>query len=181
MRLAFDCGISFVLKMASQETPSRCLKRQRFLFDEIESGILSEEDDNILMDPPRGKVVCFDALMSDCNELGGKRGIKGEEEGDILCLGVEDVHGSTGEEIGCTNEDNQAVSINAAEDTHSGESVSASNTRIDCIDLPSFIQQTDILMSLMQGVVDSFADLNFAMATEDIIIIIIIIIINFTG
>ena len=142
-------------------------KRRRFLFDEIESGVLSEEDDNILMDSPRGKVVCFDASMSDCNELGGKRGGKSVEEGDILCLGIEDVHGSAGEEIGFTDEDNQAVSINAAEDTHSGESVSASNTRIDCIDLPSFIQQTDILMSLMQGVVDSFPDLNFAMATGD--------------
>jgi len=43
----FDCGIS-LLQDGSSGNAVRKRKRQHF-FDEIESGILSEEDDNILV------------------------------------------------------------------------------------------------------------------------------------
>ena len=52
------------LKKAAQETASTNKKRQRFFFDEIESGVLSEEDDNILVGPPRGKLIYFDACTT---------------------------------------------------------------------------------------------------------------------
>ena len=52
------------LKMAAQETPSTNRKRQWFLFDEIESGVLSEEDDNILVGPPRRKLIYFDTCAT---------------------------------------------------------------------------------------------------------------------
>ena len=39
-------------KMVALETPSRNRKRQQFLFDDIESNVLSEEDDNVLVGAP---------------------------------------------------------------------------------------------------------------------------------
>jgi len=47
----FDCGISLPQDGSSANAIEK-RKRQQFLFDEIESGILSEEDNNILIGAP---------------------------------------------------------------------------------------------------------------------------------
>lgn len=52
--------------MALQETLSK--NRKGLLFDEIESSILSEEDNNILMGCLRVKLVYFGASTTDCKE-----------------------------------------------------------------------------------------------------------------
>ena len=46
--------------MATQETPSRNRKRRRFLFDDIESDVLSDGDDNIIAGVPQEKLFSFD-------------------------------------------------------------------------------------------------------------------------
>ena len=45
-------------KMAALETLLRNRKRQPFLFDDIESGILSE-DNNVLVGAPPGQLICL--------------------------------------------------------------------------------------------------------------------------
>ena len=51
--------------MAAQETPSRNRKRLRFLFEDIESDILSGEGDNVLVDKAsREQVFYFNTSTS---------------------------------------------------------------------------------------------------------------------
>ena len=46
-------------KMAALEILSRNRKGQPFLFDDIESSILSEEDNNVLVGAPPGQFICL--------------------------------------------------------------------------------------------------------------------------
>ena len=47
--------------MSDQVTPSRNRKRQRFLFDDVENSVISEEDDNVLVGAPlRGQLIYSD-------------------------------------------------------------------------------------------------------------------------
>ena len=46
-------------KMAALEIPSRNRKTQPFLFDDIESSVLSEEDNNVLVGAPPGQFTCL--------------------------------------------------------------------------------------------------------------------------
>ena len=77
---------------------------------------------------------------------------------NVTALDIEVAHGIVGEGIDDFLDEGNEVHTNAVE-IDSGRSVSASNTD------PSFIQQADILQSMVQGVADAFPDLIFAMAT----------------
>ena len=45
--------------MVALETPSRNRKRQPFLIDDIESGVLFEADNNVLGGAPPGQLICL--------------------------------------------------------------------------------------------------------------------------
>jgi len=53
--------------MAAPETLSQNQNRHQFLFHEIKSGILSEEDDGILAGFSKEKLVCFDTSNHEPN------------------------------------------------------------------------------------------------------------------
>ena len=61
--------------MSDQITPSRSRKRRRFLFDEVENNISSEENDNFLVGTlPRGQLIYSETFVTvmkqdnDCDE-----------------------------------------------------------------------------------------------------------------
>ena len=53
--------VFLISKMSDQATPSRNRKRERFLFDDVENSVISEEDDNILVGASlRGQLIYSD-------------------------------------------------------------------------------------------------------------------------
>ena len=145
-------------KMAALETPSRNRKRQRFLFDDIESDVLSEEDDNVLIGAPPGQLICFDNCATtkpdvheDQAELANATAMHSEMNSDVL-----------GEGSNCFNEGNEVDTdpvVSSEENLCAVSSASESGADL------TFVQQANILQSMINGIVDTFPDLNFAMAT----------------
>ena len=117
-------------KMAAMETPSKNRKRQRFIFDDIESSVLSKEDDNVLVGSRT-----IDLFKNDVHEgkakLANAITMHSKINSDIL-----------GKRSNCFDEDNE-VDMNPV--VSSEENLpSVSSTSESSPDL-TFVQQTNIL------------------------------------
>ena len=144
--------------MAAQETPSRKRKRQQFLFDEFKSGVLSEEYDNILVGASWGQSIYFEACATTKVD-----GHEGEAElANATATYSETVHDVLGKGSTCFDEGNEVHMnpvVSSEENLCSVSSASESSPNL------TFVHQASILQSMINGVVDTFPDLIFAMAT----------------
>ena len=144
-------------KMDALKTPSRNRKRQRFLFDDIENDVVSEEDDNVLVGAPPRQLICFDTCATtkpdvheDQAELANATARHSEMNSDVL-----------GEGSNC--DEGNEVDMNPV--MSSEENLCAVGSASESSPDLTFVQQANILQSMINGVVDTFPDLNFAMAT----------------
>ena len=141
--------------MSTPETPSRNRNRERFLFDEIESYFPSE--DNCIL---AGEgLICFDASTLNNEDENQVTERNTNEPVDYDGDGVEhptaDVIVTHDEiDLGEEFDDNRA-----SEDF--GSAKGASTSSVD----PPFNQQANTLQSMVGGVMSSFPELNFVMAT----------------
>ena len=144
--------------MATQETPSRNRKRRRFLFDDIESHVLSDGDDNILAGVPQEKLFSFD-VGTTTTEPDGHR--SETELVNATATDREVLRDVAGEGTDFFSEDEAHTNPVVSCEEHFCSVSGASESSPDL----TFIQQESILQSMVNDVGDAFPDLIFAMAT----------------